>query len=291
MAVILITGSGGFIGRHAKQAFERAGHDVLGWRDVATGRGFDPDIPYGEDIEAIVQAAQADCFVHCAWVTDHGAYWQSHENLNWLKATLGLGKAFWEGGARHFIQLGTCAEYDWRIAPMVESMGERKDAPHTLYGQAKLAAFSGLQDIAARHDPGLVTDARIFSPIGPGEDPRRIFPSIIQAAKEGGSLDLTDCTQLRDFLAVEDIADALVHCFDHQLDDVVNIVEGKARPIREAVDLLTDALGNKDCVNIGARPSPIGDAPAIWAPPGKLHTSGWQPKISLANALEGLVDD
>ncbi len=96
----------------------------------------------------MLDSAQAQTIVHCAWVTDHGAYWTSPENLDWAAATLSLARESHERGAKRFVGVGTCAEYAWGgNEPLSEATTPLQ--PATLYGIAKDSTRRTLEAFAA----------------------------------------------------------------------------------------------------------------------------------------------
>ena len=74
--------------------------------------------------------------------------------------------------------VGTCAEYDWSTGGRLAE--DAPCRPATRYGRAKLALSRAAAEMAMP-----VAHARLFFPYGPGEDPRRLVPSVARAVLAG----------------------------------------------------------------------------------------------------------
>ncbi|MBN9507910.1 MAG: NAD-dependent epimerase/dehydratase family protein, partial [Alphaproteobacteria bacterium] len=171
---VLVTGGGGFLGRQAVAALKMLGAEVVAPRHAELDL-LDP--------AARLRLPGADVLLHAAWVTRHGAYWTSPENLAWIGATLDLARRFVARGGRRIVFVGTCAEYGWALPG--RAWDERRPCrPHTPYGAAKLLAWTALQELAVRRGVE-VANARVFWPVGRHEAAERLLPSLIAAALTG----------------------------------------------------------------------------------------------------------
>ncbi|MGB8180788.1 MAG: NAD-dependent epimerase/dehydratase family protein, partial [Stellaceae bacterium] len=90
----------------------------------------------------------------------------------------------------------------------------------------------------------------------------------------------------REFLPVDDIADALVFLIERYSDEShVNVGWGEDLTIAELAQTIADVIGYKGAFRFDAS-KPDG-APRKLLDTGKLETMGWRPRIRLK---EGLVD-
>ena len=105
---------------------------------------------------------------------------------------------------------GTCAEYEWEArGRFVE--GQTPLVPQTLYGAAK----HGLGVVAqayARQEGLSLAWGRIFFTFGPGEAAGRLVPSVARALLRGEEAPVTQGAQIRDFLAVDELAGRSWRC-------------------------------------------------------------------------------
>jgi len=89
----------------------------------------------------------------------------------------------------------------------------------------------------------------------------------------------------REFLHVEDLADACVFLMDHYEDsEIINIGVGKDISIIELADLIKDIVGFNGTIHYD-RSKPDG-TPRKLLDVSKLKALGWQPKISLRQGIE-----
>lgn len=289
---VLITGAGGFIGRHClSSVLSRADYvcalstkerrdRTIDWRHV--------DILDTARTREIVKAVRPTHLLHLAWVTTPGEYWSSPENLRWCAASLELLRAFQESGGQRVVMAGTCAEYEWSGGRCSERLTPL--SPTSLYGSCKHALDVALTAYAAR--TGLSAAwGRVFWTYGPHEHPARLVATTIAALLAGRTADCTDGTQARDFMFVRDIGDAFAALLDAGVSGPVNVASGEATSIRHVVTEIGDILDMPDRIRLGARPA-TGDEPAVvYGDPTRLRDElGWTPRFTLRAGLEATIE-
>lgn len=89
----------------------------------------------------------------------------------------------------------------------------------------------------------------------------------------------------REFLYVDDLADALVHLMDHYSEEQhVNIGTGEDISIWELAELIKDVVGYKgDIINDLSKPD---GTPRKLLNVDRLHASGWKHQTNLRNGIE-----
>ena len=116
MKRVVVTGARGFVGRHCLPLLLARGYEVhaVSTRPGPTAdddvRWHQVDLLDGAAAPALIDAVHPSHLLHLAWCTDHGAYWTSPQNLQWVETTLALARAFSRTG-RRIVMAGTCAEY------------------------------------------------------------------------------------------------------------------------------------------------------------------------------------
>ena len=291
---LLLTGAGGLVGRHVA-ARAAADPDVT---FVAAGRSRAPSLPEhaafreadltdAAGVAALVAELRPTHVIHAAWETGHPTFWHDMTNLDWVAATAAMAKAFAEAGGTRFVQVGSCAEYDWSEGRCVE--GVTPDRPATRYGLAKLAAFRAVEAAAA--DRFEAVEARLFHLYGPGENPARFVPIICRSHLSGAVPQLGSGRQRRDLLHAEDVARALLALA--KADGVVGTVNVAGGDEVLLGDVATElaAIAGKAETGLGRRQDSPGDPERLVAAPStRLAATGWRPAIPLAEGLRATFD-
>jgi nucleoside-diphosphate-sugar epimerase len=280
---VLVTGATGYIGRHAVAALERRGHEV-----VALG-STQADLLAPEGAERAVAAAGADALLHLAWYAEHGRFWTAPENLDWVGASLRLLRAFAAAGGRRAVMAGTCAEYAWDglDGPCVE--GVTPLAPATLYGAAKHATHVAAEAYARQEGLSFAW-GRVFFSFGPGEAPGRLVAAVARSLLAGEEVPTTEGTQVRDFIAVEELGDAFAAVLESGLEGAVNVASGRGVAVRDLVAMVAHATGGEDLVRYGAMPARPDDPPYLVADAGRLEReAGWRAREPLEDGVARAV--
>ncbi|MGH2741326.1 MAG: NAD-dependent epimerase/dehydratase family protein, partial [Thermoleophilaceae bacterium] len=238
MSRVLLTGATGFVGRHTIPSLLAAGHEVhaVTTREVpGSGDGVTwhrADLLRSADVAAEVAP---EVLLHLAWYVEPGRFWTAPENVRWVEASLALLRAFADSGGRHAVMAGTSAEYDWDAAG--ERCIERRTPlrPATLYGAAKHALHVVAEQYAGQVGLELAW-GRIFFLYGPGEPDGRLVPSVGRALISGTPVPTTSGEQIRDFMHVQDVADAFAALVESDATGPVNVASGEPVTLRRVVD-------------------------------------------------------
>ena len=209
---IFLTGGTGFIGSHVLQQAIVRGHQMLVLRRSPTSTPRIP-IPHQPDwldrqLDEVCAAnlEGSDVLVHLAAHTGNVPYDSLPNCLHWnLIRVMALFEQARLAGIRRFIVAGSCFEYG--------RSGERYDAiptnaplePTNSYAASKAAASIALCQWAEQHHLSLEI-LRVFHVFGEGEAESRFWPSMRRAALAGEDFPMTLGEQIRDFIAVEDVA-------------------------------------------------------------------------------------
>jgi nucleoside-diphosphate-sugar epimerase len=290
--IVLVTGASGFIGRHTLAPLLERDFEVHAVaRELPANPGkvrwhaFDLLTPGAA--AQLIESVRPTHLLHLAWYAEHGKFWNSPLNLDWLSATLALIRAFADRGGERFVGAGTCAEYDWGAAeaPLDEKASHLR--PSTLYGAAKASAFLSAQAYAVSVGCSFAW-GRVFHLFGPGEDERRIIPLLIRAHLKGERLDCGSGTQLRDFLPVASVAEAFAAMCASDVSSAVNIGSGQAMSLENLSDRIAALAGRRGEVRFGVRND---SGPRVLIPEMKLlGQTGWQSPESLDESLALTLD-
>jgi nucleoside-diphosphate-sugar epimerase len=296
MPRILLTGATGFIGRHCVEPLTRRGWEVVAVTsappseeatpEAAGGDGvvwrradlLDPEVP-----SRLIQETQPDALLHLAWRLVAG----SVENYRWTRASLQLLMNFAEAGGKRAVFAGSCAEYDWTATQPLAEAAPRK--PATTYGLCKNALGELFEHYRREVDLSAVW-ARIFFLFGPGEAESRLVASVVLALLTGQPAKSTHGEQLRDYLFVEDLADALACLVDSELRGPINVASGRAVRLKDLVQEAARQIGREDLVRLGAIAAREEEAPEVRADVSRLRDElEWEPSFSLEAGIERSV--
>jgi len=178
---------------------------------------------------------------------------------------------------------GTCAEYDWR-EDFLSEIGTHL-GPTTLYGACKHALQIMLSSYA---DQTGMSSAwgRIFLLYGPHESPNRLVAGVIQKLLCGEPAFCSHGKQIRDFLHVQDVADAFVALLDCDVRGPVNVASGEPVAIKDVLLEIGRQLESESLIRLGARPEAASDPPVLWADTTRLcNEVGWVPERTLQTGL------
>lgn len=292
MTRLLITGATGFLGEPAVRA--ACAHFEV----HATARALREPLPHGVRFRAcdlldpdatarLVEHVRPTHLLHLAWVATPGTYWTSSDNYRWLDASKQLLLAFGRCGGRRAVIAGTCAEYDWTAAGMCREHST-PTRPPTTYGRCKLELSRWAADFDRNRGIG-VAWARLFWLYGPREHPARLVPSVARALLAGVPAPCSSGAQERDFLHVDDAAEALVALVRSDVKGPVNVASGEAVAVRDVVVRVSAACGRPELVRFGERATPANEPPLVVADVARLRDEGWRPRIGLAKGIADTV--
>ncbi len=291
---VLITGAAGFIGRHCVPAALDAGYEVHAIAPRGRQRNPQPRVFWHEadlldptGINKLLNSVRPSHLLHLAWIAKPGVYWTSDENFEWLSASIVLFRVFFEQGGARVLGVGSCAEYAWESEDLSEGSTQLK--PATIYGRCKLEASIALEAAAASAGRSAAW-ARLFFPYGPGEPADRLIPSVIRGILKGERVECTHGRQIRDFIFVKDVADALLAILSSSAAGAFNVGTGHGLALREVVSTICSRLGGEDLIEFGARAAPPGDAARVVADTTRLRCEiGWQPTYDIGSGIDGSI--
>lgn len=305
-STILVTGGAGYIGSHTVRLMVNKGFDVVVIDNLVYGHTeaiVDKDVVlYKGDLsdplllETIFSKHKISAVLHFAAyalvgesVTQPNKYY--HNNM---AAPLVLLDVMREHDCHTFIFSSTCATYgNPEYVPIDE---KHPQAPINPYGMSKLMLENVLKDYAKAYNLQYVI-LRYFNASGCsfdgkiGEDhtpETHLIPLILKAIKGersaitvfGTDYDTPDGTCIRDYIHIEDLAEAHYLAFDYLSkggeSNVFNLGTGKGYSVKEVIDTVAKVSGMKVPVQYGERRE--GDPPVLVANATKANTIlGWKP--------------
>ncbi len=290
MKKILVTGANGFIGKHVLPLLSSKGYEVYALQRSKVSNqdkchSVICDLSNEEQVRGVLCDIGPTHLLHLAWYTEHGKFWDSLENIDWIRRSVFLVKTFADFGGQRALVVGSCAEYSWDRAILSEEANSYR--PSSLYGQSKNFLRMLLDNLCKERGVSFAWP-RIFFLFGAEEPKGKIVASMIAQFIQDQTFILKNGSMCRDFLHVKDVAHALVHIMDSSFQGAINIGSG------EGVDLLTlgktiQTLVGAGSLSISNENLPLANLPKklIADVTGLKTTLGWKPAFTLE---EGLLD-
>ena len=303
---ILVTGGAGYIGSHTVRALLARGHEVVVLDNLTFGhRQAVPaeqlvvgDLNDTALVNRLLAERRIEAVVHFAAfayvgesVTDPAKYYAN----NFLNS-LTLLDACRQNGVQKFVFSSTCATYGTPTRVPIDE--NEKQLPINPYGNTKLAFERALGDYAVAYPFGYCAlryfNAAGASPdgtIGEDHDPEtHLIPLVFQAAMGlrshleifGTDYPTTDGTCIRDYIHVDDLAEAHILALDRLAPGVqlkFNVGLGRGFSVREVIRTAEEVSGLK--VLVKESPRRPGDPAELVANADKIRRElGWAPKYA-----------
>ncbi len=268
---VLVVGGAGYIGSHAVRLLERGGHEVWVYDNcslghaaaVPEGKLLRGDLRDSETLTDILRDKKIDAVMHFAAfasvpesVAEPAMYYDNN-----VIGTLRLLDAMRSAGVHRIVFSSTCATYGIPdVSPMSEATPQRPINP---YGFTKLTMEQALEAYAQAYGFGYAAfryfNASGASPdgdIGEDHDPEtHLIPIILQVAlgqREsvsvfGNDYPTPDGTCIRDYIHVDDLADAHIRALD-QLQPgqgiKLNLGTGRGNSVLEVIEACRRVTGH-----------------------------------------------
>ena len=302
---ILVTGGAGYIGSHVVRQLGEAGERVVVLDDLSTG--FRQAVLFGELIvgntgdakllEKLFTTHDVDTVMHFAAhtvvpesVSDPLKYYRNN-----TCASRTLLEHALRAGVRYFVFSSTAAVYG--IPAAAEAAEETPTAPINAYGTSKLMTEWMLRDVAAVN-PLRYVALRYFNVAGSDPQGRigqstpkatlltKVACEVVVGKRDHVSIFGTDYptpdgTGVRDYIHVEDLADAHLKALEYLRrggeSTTLNCGYGRGYSVRELITMVEKVAGHP----IAKRESPrrAGDPPALVAKASRIRTTlGWTPQ-------------
>jgi len=297
MNPILVTGASGFVGSHLVRSLVRQGFDVVSVfhksRVEEDKRHLRIDLRNGVALGKLFRQFRFSAVIHlaAAGVSAEAETLDDVAAVNML-ATATLARLAMTHGVERFVHVGSGFEYHPQAQPMDESTP--LGAPN-LYGASKAAGWMLLDALHRLEGLPLVT-FRPFSIYGPGESAVKLVPYTILRAQAGEPIRLTLGSQVRDYVFVEDVVDALRLGLTAPaaVGKVYNIGSGpaEARSVRRTVEEIVQMMGApaRLCWFDRATRGRC-DPPYLVSDPTRAHVElGWRPRVCLAEGLARTIE-
>src|SRR4051812_12005535 len=290
---VLVAGGAGYIGSHTVKRLKESGHNPVIYDNLSRGHlsvveilkvpSVVADLNDRETLVRTLREHKIDTVMHFAAFAYVGEsvekplmYYQNN-----VATTVNVLQAMQEVGVNRFVFSSTCAVYgDPPKVPITEDMPK---APVSPYGRSKLLVEQILQDVPLGWKDFKFAALRYFNAsgcamdgsIGEDHEPEtHLIPVVLQAILGvrpgitvfGTDYPTKDGTNIRDYIHVEDLADA--HILAMQKLEAgnpifANLGTGNGFSVKEIIATCEKVAGKKAPVTYGPRRA--GDAIALYA--------------------------
>lgn len=306
MKNIAVIGGAGYIGSHVVKELEDNGFVPHVFDNLNTGlkeniknvKFTKGDILNKKELDLFFKKEKFSAVIHLAALKAAG---ESMENPgiyseNNISGTINVLNAMKNNGISYFIFSSSAAVYgNPEFLPMDESHTTK---PINYYGFTKLTIENilkwydelyGIKHISLRYfnAVGYDVEGRIK---GKEINPQNLFPiimEVINGEREclkiyGTDYDTKDGTCIRDYIHVNDLADAhlksLYYIFKSNKSNIFNLSTGEGISVKECVNKIKEIVGDFNVVEAQRRP---GDPPKLYADNLKAKKLlEWKPKYS-----------
>jgi UDP-glucose-4-epimerase GalE len=303
---ILVTGGAGYIGSHTVRLLLAQGHDVTVVDNLS--KGYRHNVP----AERLVVCELADTATLTDLMRQRGTEAVVHfaafiavgESMrqpgpyftNNVAGSLSLLRAMVDAGVGHMVFSSTAAVYgNPAVSPIPETQPICAVNP---YGESKVMVETLLRWFDEIHHLTSVC-LRYFNASGGDPEGRlgeehepetHLIPLILRAVLTGKPItvfgndyDTPDGTCIRDYIHVNDLAQAHILALEHLLgggaSGQFNVGTGSGHSVLEMLRVVEEVTGRKVPYVMGARRE--GDPPRLVADPAKLRaTLGWAPRYA-----------
>jgi UDP-glucose-4-epimerase GalE len=301
-----VTGGAGYIGSHTVRLLLRQGHDVTvvdnlskGYRhNVPPERLAVFDISETATLVELMRERRTDAVIHFAAYIAVGESMREPARYftNNVAGSLSLLCAMVEAGVRHMVFSSTAAVYgNPAVSPIPETEPIHAVNP---YGESKVMVETFLRWFDEIHHLTSVS-LRYFNAsggdpeahLGEEHEPEtHLIPLLLRAVLTGqpitvfgGDYDTPDGTCIRDYIHVDDLAQAHILALDHLISggasQQFNVGTGTGHSVMETLRTVEEVTGRKVPYRMGARRE--GDPARLVASAAKLRaTLGWEPRYS-----------
>lgn len=305
---LLITGVGGFVGRHLAHTLAReTDWELWGWaRRPVDGlpdrlQVAQVDLRDPEAVRQGLARLSPEGIIHLAAQSDVGESWRDPWGTfeTNVRGTLNLLEGIRALGLWPRVLIVTSNEVYGLIRP--EEVPIREDQPFrpaNPYGVSK-AAQDWLAALYAAAYAMPVIRARPFNHIGPGQDPRFVVPSFarqiawIEAGLQEPVLRVGNLEAQRDFTDVRDVVRAYRLLLERgEPGEVYNIGSGRPRAIREVLETLLAMTPARVRVEVDPQRLRPVEIPVSAADIARIRERlGWQPTIPLEQSLRDVLEE
>lgn len=268
---VLITGAGGYIGRHVVKAFLDEGFQVIASdinkKGIDERAEFCDELIFDEQTDIFERLGKPDFLVHLAW--RDGFIHNSPAHMRDLSSHVVFLQNMIDGGLKSLSVMGSMHEVGYWEGAIDE---HTPCAPLSQYGIAKNALRQSLL-LYAKDKETAVHWLRAYYIYGDDLRGSSIFAKISQAAEDGKkTFPFTTGKNKYDFIHVKELAKQILYATTQDEEvGIINICTGKPVSLADQVEDYIKSHGFDIRLEYGAYPDRPYDSPEIWGDPTRIQ--------------------
>ena len=267
---VLVTGAGGYIGRHVVKNLLDKGHEVLAsdfsFKGIDERAQFIDEPIFSGEKNIFDRLDHPDVLIHMAW--RDGFIHNSHAHMADLSAHVVFLENMIDGGLKYLTVMGTMHEVGYHEGAIDE---DTPCNPMSMYGIAKNALRQTLMLFCKDKDVNLHW-LRAYYIYGDDLRGSSIFGKISQAVIDGKkTFPFTTGKNKYDFIHVDKLAEYIVEAsVQDKINGIINVSTGNPVALGEQIEKFI-ADNNFDIkLDYGAFPDRPYDSPAVWGDNTKI---------------------
>jgi len=270
---VVVTGARGFIGTALLQALQDTELEV-----VPVGRSLKAGLPDLVVVSDYAASPVGDVLVHLAEERDLAEAQAAGQS--YLDRIVEQASRLFSAGYSRIVYISSAAVYGDELA--MPRHPQETVTPSGTYARAKLA----VEALALQHPTCIV--ARLGNVYGDGMAANNVLNDILRQVPGDGPIHVRDGAPVRDFVAVEDVAQGLMAMVLGSGNGIFNLGSGIGNSIDTLATLVSELAGQPGrpivSTTLTDRPSTL-----VLDIAGTEETFGWTPAIYLRDGLEKLV--
>lgn len=242
------------------------------------------DIGKPETYMNLLSKWNPEIVIQSAWVTAQKIYRDSPQNEFYAAQTLEFAENCFKLNTKHFIGLGSSAEYGTLQEPC--NAATTIPRPEDSYGNRKYQTYLRLQEIANGYGKRL-TWARIFQPYGRDQDEDRLIPWATKKLLVGEEIPLNNPNTTLDWISSRDIASGIAWATVHDTPQAIDLGTSIGTTVEQVLRLLASLMKvDPELIVSGDEYDPDKRGTRlVVSETSPLLAHGWLPKDTLTTGL------